>query len=45
VTTQTPSPSTDASLIRLRGLSKSYARGGETLRILDGLDLDVPRGS
>ncbi|NUO48676.1 MAG: ABC transporter ATP-binding protein [Polyangiaceae bacterium] len=45
MTTESPSPSTDASLIRIRGLSKSYARGGETLRILDGLDLDVPQGS
>jgi putative ABC transport system ATP-binding protein len=34
-----------APLIRLRGVAKTYARGGETLRILDGLDFDVPRGS
>ncbi len=32
-------------LIRLRGVAKTYARGGETLRILGGLDLDVPRGA
>ncbi len=43
--TESPSPSADASLIRIRGLSKSYARAGETLTILNGLDLDVPRGS
>ena len=32
-------------LIRLRGVAKTFVRGGETLRILDGLDLDVPRGA
>jgi putative ABC transport system ATP-binding protein len=32
-------------LIRMRGICKSFQRGGETLRILDGLDFDVPRGS
>ena len=32
-------------MIRLRGVSKTYARGGETLKILDHLDLEVPRGS
>lgn len=37
---------TDTSpLIRLRGVAKTYSRGGETLRILGGLDLDVPRGA
>jgi putative ABC transport system ATP-binding protein len=33
------------ALIRLRGIGKTYSRGGETLRILDGLNLDVPRAS
>jgi len=32
-------------LIRLRGIVKAYERGGEKLRVLDGLDLDVPKGS
>ncbi len=32
-------------LIKLRGIGKTYERGGEKLRILDGLDLDVPKGS
>lgn len=32
-------------LVRLRGIGKSFQRGGETLKILDGLDLDVTRGS
>ncbi len=33
------------ALIRLRGIGKTYERGGEKLRILDGLNLDVPKGS
>ena len=32
-------------LIRLRGIGKTYERGGEKLKILDGLDLDVAKGS
>jgi putative ABC transport system ATP-binding protein len=32
-------------LIHLRGVVKAYERGGETLRVLDALDLDVPKGS
>jgi putative ABC transport system ATP-binding protein len=32
-------------LVKLRGIVKAYERGGETLRVLDGLDLDVPTGS
>jgi putative ABC transport system ATP-binding protein len=32
-------------LIKLRGIGKSYDRGGERLRILADLDLDVPKGS
>ncbi len=33
------------ALIRLRGVGKTYERGGEKLKILDGLNLDVPKGS
>ena len=33
------------TLIKLRGIGKSYERGGERLKILDALDLDVPRGA
>ena len=33
-----------AALIQLRGLVKAYSRGGETLRVLDGLDLDLEAG-
>jgi putative ABC transport system ATP-binding protein len=32
-------------LIRLRGIGKTYERGGERLKILSDLNLDVPRGS
>jgi putative ABC transport system ATP-binding protein len=32
-------------LIELRGIVKAYERGGEQLRVLDALDLDVPTGS
>jgi putative ABC transport system ATP-binding protein len=32
-------------LIRLRGIAKTYERGGERLKILSDLNLDVPRGS
>lgn len=33
------------TLIKLRELRKEFTRGGETLRVLEALDLDVPRGS
>jgi putative ABC transport system ATP-binding protein len=36
---------TGETLIKLRGLTKSFSRGGETLTVLDALDLDVARGS
>jgi putative ABC transport system ATP-binding protein len=32
-------------LIKLRGIGKTYTRGGESLRILENLDLDVPKAS
>jgi putative ABC transport system ATP-binding protein len=32
-------------IVMLRGISKTYSRGGETVRVLEGLDLDVPSGS
>jgi putative ABC transport system ATP-binding protein len=32
-------------LIRIRALKKHYQMGGSLVRALDGLDLDVPRGS
>jgi putative ABC transport system ATP-binding protein len=48
----TESPKADAKaksngevLIQLRGVGKSYERGGEKLKILNELDLDVPKGS
>jgi putative ABC transport system ATP-binding protein len=32
-------------IVTLRGVSKTYSRGGESVRVLEGLDLDVPNGS
>jgi putative ABC transport system ATP-binding protein len=32
-----------SEFITLRGVSKSYVRGGETLQVLDRLDLDIPK--
>jgi putative ABC transport system ATP-binding protein len=32
-------------LIRARSVTKQYARGGEVVKVLEDLDLDVPRGS
>jgi putative ABC transport system ATP-binding protein len=32
-------------IIRLSGVTKSYRRGGETLRVLDQIDLEVPKGA
>jgi putative ABC transport system ATP-binding protein len=33
------------SIVKLREVTKTYQRGGETVRVLEGLDLDVPDGS
>jgi len=33
------------ALVRLKGITKTYERGGEAVRVLAGLDLDVPEGS
>ncbi|MDB4995188.1 MAG: transporter, ATP-binding protein [Myxococcaceae bacterium] len=44
-TAAAPHTATAEPLIKMRGICKSFQRGGETLRILDGLDFDVPRGS
>src|SRR6202795_640553 len=33
-----------ASLIRVRGLNKTYSRGGEKIQVLQGLNLDVDKG-
>jgi len=32
------------AMIRVRGVVKSYERGGETLQVLDGLDLEMEEG-
>jgi putative ABC transport system ATP-binding protein len=31
-------------LVQIRGITKSYRRGGETIEVLHGVDLDIPRG-
>jgi putative ABC transport system ATP-binding protein len=35
---------TSQSLIRVRGLNKTYSRGGESIQVLQGLHLDVDKG-
>src|SRR6202049_3653390 len=32
------------SLIRVRGLNKTYSRGSENIQVLQGLNLDVDKG-
>jgi len=44
-TTKAKAAETAETLIRLRGIGKTYERAGEKLKILDGLDLDVAKGS
>jgi len=34
----------DGSLIQIRGLDKTYSRGGEVIHVLQGLNLDVDKG-
>src|SRR5580698_9530345 len=42
---QTKSAESKGSIVRLREVSKTYVRGGESVRVLAGLDLEVPAGS
>jgi putative ABC transport system ATP-binding protein len=37
--------SNGASIVKLRGVTKTYSRGGESVRVLENLDLEVPSGS
>src|ERR1700676_1627099 len=37
-------PDESSSLIRVRGLNKTYSRGGEKIQVLQGLNLDVDKG-
>ena len=39
-----PTDTTDASLIRIRGLNKSFTRGDQTLAVLENIALDVAAG-
>jgi putative ABC transport system ATP-binding protein len=33
-----------SALVEVRGVTKTYRRGGETIEVLHGVDLDIPRG-
>jgi putative ABC transport system ATP-binding protein len=33
-----------SALVEIRGVTKAYRRGGETIEVLHGIDLDIPRG-
>jgi putative ABC transport system ATP-binding protein len=33
-----------SGLVEIRGVTKTYRRGGETIEVLHGIDLDIPRG-
>ena len=33
-----------SALVEVRGVTKTYRRGGETIEVLHGIDLDIPRG-
>ncbi len=43
--TGTPSGARESAIVALHGVSKTYTRGDETVRVLDELDLEVPAGS
>jgi putative ABC transport system ATP-binding protein len=34
----------DEALVEVRGVTKTYWRGGEKIEVLHGIDLDIPRG-
>src|SRR6185503_2617714 len=38
------SPAAGTPLVKLQGITKDYQRGGETVHVLQTLDLDIPRG-
>ena len=40
-----PAEAPARALVRLRGVTKTFVRGSETVRVLEELDLDVPEGS
>ena len=45
VPTGSPYRDRETPIVKLRGVSKTYDRGGEAVRVLEDLDLDVPPGS
>ena len=36
---------TSPTIVKLSGIAKTFYRGSEPIKVLDGLDLDVPNGS
>ena len=36
--------SAETQLVQARGIKKTFRRGSETINVLQGLDLDIPRG-
>ena len=45
MTDQEKSGEPRTSIVKLRSVTKTYERGGESVRVLEDLDLDVPTGS
>jgi putative ABC transport system ATP-binding protein len=43
--TEDPKPSNGEPIVKLSHVTKTYSRGGESVRVLEDLDLDVPAGS
>jgi putative ABC transport system ATP-binding protein len=43
--TEDVKPNGGAPIVKLSRVTKTYTRGGESVRVLEGLDLDVPAGS
>jgi putative ABC transport system ATP-binding protein len=42
---ESPKSGDGALIVKLRAVSKTYVRGDDPVRVLEGLDLDVPAGS
>ncbi|HXX67672.1 MAG TPA: ABC transporter ATP-binding protein [Polyangiaceae bacterium] len=45
MTTQAKKMEDASAMVQLRGVSKTYEKGSEGIRVLENLDLDVPTGS
>src|SRR5512146_923678 len=40
-----PAPAPSGTIVKLSGIKKTFWRGSEAVKVLDGLSLDVPTGS